>query len=102
MIQPVDLLILAAALFSVGIYGLLARRNAILILISIELLLSAVALNLVAASLMPTVRATAGQAIALLAIGVGAAEVGVCLAIVLALFRRRQTVNVDAIDLLKW
>jgi NADH-quinone oxidoreductase subunit K len=102
VIQPVDLMVLSAALFSVGVYGLLARRNAILILISIELLLNAVTLNLVAASLMPSVRAAAGQAIAILAIGVGAAEVGVCLAIVLALYRRRQTVNVDAVDLLKW
>ena len=102
MIQASDLLILSAALFAVGVYGVLARRNAILVLISIELMLNAVNLNLVAASLVPGVRAAAGQAIALLAVGVGAAEIGVCLAIALSLFRRRRTLNIDAVDLLKW
>lgn len=102
MIHVSDLLILSAALFAVGIYGVLARRNAILVLVSIELMLSAVNLNLVAASMIPDVRAAAGQAIALIAVGVGAAEIGVCLAIAVSLFRRRRTLNIDAIDLLKW
>ena len=102
MIQASDLLILSATLFAVGLYGVLARRNAILVLVSIELMLNAVNLNLIAASLVPGVRATAGQAIALLAVGVGAAEIGVCLAIALSLFRRRETLNVDDVDLLKW
>jgi NADH:ubiquinone oxidoreductase subunit K len=102
VIHVSDLLILSAALFAVGVYGILARRNAILVLISIELMLNAVNLNLVAASLTPDVRAAAGQAIALLTVGVGAAEIGVCLAIALSLFRRRRTLNIDDIDLLKW
>lgn len=102
MIHVSDLMVLSAALFSVGIYGILARRNAILVLISIELMLNAVNLNLVAASMVPRLHASAGQAIALLAVGVGAAEIGVCLATALALFRRRETLNVDDVDLLKW
>lgn len=102
MIQPSDLLVLSAALFAVGVYGLLARRNAILVLVSIELMLNAVVLNLVAASLIPQTDAGSGQAIALLVVGVGAAEIGVCLAIALSLFRRRETLDVDKIDLLKW
>jgi NADH:ubiquinone oxidoreductase subunit K len=102
VIQPLDLMLLSAALFAVGVYGMLARRNAILVLISIELMLNAVTLNLIAASLVPEAQAVAGQAIALLIIGVGAAEVGVCLAITLALYRRHRTVNVDSVDFLKW
>lgn len=102
MIRVSDLLLLAAALFAVGTYGVLARRNAVLVLISIELMLNGVNLNLVAASMGSGPQAISGQAIALIAVGVGAAEIGVCLAITLSLFRRRRTINVDSVDLLRW
>lgn len=102
MIPASDLMIFSALLFGVGVYGVLARRNAILVLISIELMLNAANINLVAVSTLEPARAIAGQAIALLAIGIGAAEIGVCLAVTLSLFRRRHTVNVDDIDMLRW
>jgi NADH-quinone oxidoreductase subunit K len=102
VIQATDLLLLSAALFAVGVYGVLARRSIILVLVSIELMLNAVILNLVAASLIPGSEAASGQAIALLVVGVGAAEIGVCLSVALSLYRRRATLDVDKIDLLRW
>ena len=94
--------ILSAALFCIGLYGVMARRSAVLILMSIELMLNAVNINLVAfgAFLEPT-QAT-GQVIAIFVITVAAAEVGLALAIILRLFRNKASVNVDEIDLLKW
>lgn len=95
-------LIFSAVLFSIGIYGVLARRNAVLMLISIELMLNAVNVNLVAFSAVKGAKFLSGQIFTIIAIAVGAAEIGVGLAIVLTLYRLRQTVNVDKIDLLKW
>lgn len=102
MIPVSDLLIFSAALFAIGVYGVLARRNAVLVLLSVELMLNAANVNLVAASATPLARAISGQAMALIAVGLGAAEIGVCLALTLSLFRRRETVNVDDVDLLRW
>jgi NADH:ubiquinone oxidoreductase subunit K len=97
-------LILGAFLFCVGIYGLIARRNAVLVLMSVELMLNAVNINLVAFNnLVFADSATVdGQIFALFIIAIAAAEVGVGLAIVLNMFRNRASVNVDDVDLMRW
>ena len=94
--------VLSAALFCIGLYGVLARRSAVLILMSIELMLNAVNINLIAAAAHLDQVAFTGQIIAIFVITVAAAEVGLALAIVLRLFRRRSSVNVDEVDLMKW
>src|SRR5215216_1086291 len=88
---------LAALLFSVGVYGVLARRNAILVLMSVELMLNAVNLNLVTFDAYLRDALHTGQALTLFVIVIAAAEVGLGLAIVLAVFRHRQTIAVDAL-----
>lgn len=102
MIRLPLVLFFSAALFSVGVYGVLARRNAVLVLMSIELMLNAVNVNLVAFSQYLQDVALTGQIFALFVITVAAAEVGIGLAIVILLFRNRETINVDEINLLKW
>jgi NADH:ubiquinone oxidoreductase subunit K len=92
-------LMLAAALFCIGVYGVVARRNGVMVLMSIELILNAVNINLVAFSAMTG--AISGQTFALFIIAVAAAEVGVGLAIVLAIFRNYRTVDLDEVDLMK-
>jgi NADH:ubiquinone oxidoreductase subunit K len=92
-------LVLSAFLFCVGIYGVLARRNGVLVLMSVELMLNAVNLNLVAFS--ARLGDVAGQIFALFVITIAAAEVGVGLAIVLLIYRNRVDVNLDEIDLMK-
>ncbi len=94
--------VVSAALFSIGLYGVLARRSAVLILMSIELMLNAVNINLIAASAFLDHDAFTGQIIAIFVITVAAAEVGLALAIVLRIFRNRSTINVDEVDLMKW
>ena len=94
--------VLSAALFSIGLYGVLARRNAVLILMAIELMLNAVNVNLVAFAAFLDPQRALGQIIAIFVITVAAAEVGLALAIILRLFRNRSSVNVDEIDLMKW
>jgi NADH:ubiquinone oxidoreductase subunit K len=93
-------LFLSAALFSTGVYGVLARRNAVLVLISIELMLNAVNINLVAFG--AALHDLTGQVFALFVITVAAAEVGIGLAIVILIYRNRATINVDEVNLLKW
>jgi NADH:ubiquinone oxidoreductase subunit K len=93
-------LFFSAALFSTGIYGVLARRNAVLVLMSIELMLNAVNVNLVAFSQFW--HDVTGQVFALFVIAVAAAEVGIGLAIVILIYRNRETINVDEVNLLKW
>ena len=95
-------LTLGALLFSIGIYGVIARRNAVLVLMSIELMLNAVNINLVAFGSWFRDEAAVGQIFALFIIAVAAAEVGIGLAIVLMIFRNRETINLDEVDLLKW
>jgi len=97
-------LLLATFLFCVGVYGLIARRNAVLVLISVELMLVSVNINLVAFNnlLFPGAEAVHGQMFALFIIAVAAAEAGVGLAIIFNLFRNRATVNVDDVDLMRW
>ena len=94
--------ILAAALFCIGLYGVLSRKNAIAILLGIELMLNAVNVNLVAfwRYLDPT--KISGQAFAVIVFAVAAAEVAVGLALIISVYRRRKTVVADEIDLMKW
>jgi NADH:ubiquinone oxidoreductase subunit K len=100
MIRLPFVLVFAALLFSAGVYGVLARRNAVMILMAIELMLNAVNLNLVAFSAL--LQEATGQIFALFVIAVAAAEVGIGLAIVILLFRNRASINVDEVNLLKW
>ena len=92
----------SAVLFSTGIYGVLARRNAVLVLMSIELMLNAVNVNLVAFSQWLKSALVTGQVFALFVITVAAAEVGIGLAIVILIYRNRETINMDEVNLLKW
>lgn len=102
--SPLGPLLLATFLFCVGIYGVIARRNAVLVLMSVELMLNAVNINLVAFQnlLFPAEAAASGQLFALFIIGVAAAEVGVGLAIVFNMFRNRASVDVNDADLMRW
>lgn len=95
-------LVLAALMFSIGVYGVLVRRNAVLVLLSIELMLTAVNINLVAFGSYLQDAAAAGQVFALFVITVAAAEVGIGLAVVVLIFRNRASANVDELDLMKW
>ena len=94
-----EFLLLAAFLFCTGVYGVLARKNGVLVLMSVELILNSVNINLVAFGAMNG--SLAGQVFALFVIAVAAAEVGVGLAIVLAIFRNRRSVDLDEVDLMK-
>jgi NADH:ubiquinone oxidoreductase subunit K len=94
-----EFLILAAFLFCTGAYGVLARKNGVLVLMSVELMLNAVNMNLVAFSLKND--DIAGQVFALFTIAVAAAEVGVGLAIVLLIYRNRRSVDLGEVDLMK-
>ena len=94
-----NFLILSAFLFCTGIYGVLARRNAVLVLMSIELMLNAVNINLVAFAAFT--KNVAGQVFALFIITIAAAEVGVGLAIVLLIYRNVRSPNLDEVDQLK-
>jgi NADH:ubiquinone oxidoreductase subunit K len=96
------LLFFSAVLFSAGVYGVLARRNAVLVLMSIELMLNAVNVNLVAFSAYLRDALLTGQIFALFVITVAAAEVGIGLAVVILIYRNRETINVDEVNLLKW
>lgn len=100
MIRLPFILFFSALLFSAGVYGVLARRNAVMVLMAIELMLNAVNVNLVGFSAY--LKDATGQIFALFVIAVAAAEVGIGLAIVILLFRNRQSINVDEVNLLKW
>lgn len=95
-------LVLAAALFCIGFVGAVIKRNAIAVLMGIELMLNAVNLNLVAFDRFGSHVVPLGQSFAVFIIAVAAAEVSVALAIILALYRRRSNTNVDDLDMLKW
>jgi NADH-quinone oxidoreductase subunit K len=94
-------LLLGAALFTLGVYGVLTRRNAVMVLLSVELMLSAVNINVVACDRFLADELAGGQIFSLFIIAVAAAEVGIGLAIVLLIFRNRRSANVDELDLLK-
>ncbi len=93
-------LTLSAALFVIGVAGVLTRRNAIVVFMCIELMLNAVNLTLVAFSSF--LGSITGQAIVFFAMAVAAAEAAVGLAIVIAIYRNKETVNIDEINILKW
>jgi NADH-quinone oxidoreductase subunit K len=94
-------LTLAAVLFCIGLYGVLTKRNAIIVLLSIELMLNAVNLNLVAISKYGVNPSLAGQIFSLFTITVAAAEAAVGIAVLIVLYRGRATVNVDEFDELR-
>ena len=95
----VQFLLLSAVLFCIGVYGVLSRRNGVMVLMSIELILNAVNINLVAfGAFNGTV---AGEVFALFVIAIAAAEVGVGLAIVLLIFRNKRSVDISEVDLMK-
>jgi NADH:ubiquinone oxidoreductase subunit K len=95
-------LILSAALFCVGVYGVLARRNAVGILMSIELMLNAVILNLVTFWRYRAPSEIGGQVFAIIVFAVAAAEAAVGLALIISIYRRRSTVAADEINMMKW
>ena len=95
-----EFLLLAAALFAIGVYGVLARRNGVMVLMSIELILNAVNINLVAFSMQ--LQNGIGQVFAIFVIAVAAAEAAVGLGIILAFYRNKETVNIDEMNLMRW
>jgi NADH:ubiquinone oxidoreductase subunit K len=95
-------IMLSGVLFSIGVYGVLARRNAVLILMSVELMLNAVSINMVAFAVYTAPTLFIGVIFAIFVITVAAAEVGLALAIVLRVFRNRGTANVDEVNTLRW
>ena len=106
MVDLVWFQLLSAVLFAIGIYGVMARRSAVLIVMSLELMLNAVNINLIAAAShlegTGSFAGFDGQLIAIFIITVAAAEVGLALAIILRMYRNKSTVNVDEINLMKW
>lgn len=94
--------ILAAILFSIGLFGVMVKKNAVAVLICIELMLNAVNINLIAFSKYITPNEFFGQIFAVFVITVAAAEVGVGLAILIAIYRNKLSVNLDDFDWLKW
>ena len=94
-----EFLLLGAALFAIGVYGVLARRNGVMVLMSIELILNAVNVNLVAFGALHG--SVVGQVFALFVITVAAAEVGVGLAIVLLLYRNRASIDLDEVNAMR-
>jgi NADH:ubiquinone oxidoreductase subunit K len=102
MIPINNFLILSTILFSLGMYGVLARRSAVLIIMSVELMLQAVSINFIAFAVYLFPDAFTGMIFAVFVITVAAAEVGLALAIVLRLYRNKGTANVDEADIMKW
>ena len=98
-ITTIHYLVVAAALFALGVIGVLTRRNVVIVLMSIELILNAVNLNLVAFSRLYGLH---GQVFSIFVIADAAAESAVGLGILIAFFRNKETVNMDEVDLLKW
>ena len=97
--------ILSAALFSIGVYGVLARRSAVDVLMSIELMLNAVNLNLIGYSAFNEFtesQRSLGQILMIFVITIAAAELALAIAIILRLYKNKSSVNVDQIDLMKW
>jgi NAD(P)H-quinone oxidoreductase subunit 4L len=95
-------LVLSAILFAIGLYGALAKRNAIVILMCIEIMLTAVNITLVAFSRYVTPQALTGQVFAIFILVVAAAEVAVGVAIIMNIYRRKKNIEADKIDLMKW
>ena len=99
-ITPYHYLVLSAALFSIGVVGVMVRRNIIIVLMSIELMLNAVNINL--ATFSYQLHDGAGQVFAIFIIAVAAAEAAVGLGIILAFYRNKETLNIDEMNTLRW
>ncbi len=99
-ITPAHYLVLSAALFAIGVIGVMVRRNIIIILLSIELMLNAVNINLAAFS--SQLQNAVGQVFAIFVICVAAAESAVGLGIIRAFYRNKETVNIDEMSLMRW
>ncbi len=102
MIGLTHYMILAACLFGIGIYGVLAKRSAVAILMSIELMLNAVNINFVAINRFVNPGQVVGQLFAIFVIVVAAAEVSVGLALIISIYRHKKSVNLNDFDLMKW
>jgi len=100
MITTTHYMVLSAALFTLGLVGVMTRRNVIIVLMSIELMLNAVNINLIAFS--HQLQNAVGQVFAVFIIVVAAAEAAVGLGIILAFYRNKETVNIDEMNLLRW
>jgi len=100
VITPTHYLLLSMALFAIGLAGVMTRRNIIIVFMSIELMLNAVNINLVAYSAQ--VQNLVGQVFAIFVMAVAAAEAAVGLGILLAFYRNKETVNIDEMNLMKW
>jgi NADH-quinone oxidoreductase subunit K len=99
-ITPTHYMLLSAGLFIIGVIGVMVRRNLIIIFMSIELMLNAVNINLVAFS--SQLHDAIGQVFAIFVIAVAAAEAAVGLGIILAFYRNKETVNIDEMNLMRW
>ena len=99
-ITPYHYLVLSAALFIIGLVGVLVRRNTIVVFMSIELMLNAVNINLAAFSYQ--LHNAVGQVFAIFVVAVAAAEAAVGLGIILAFFRNKETLNMDEMDIMRW
>jgi NADH-quinone oxidoreductase subunit K len=99
-IAPAHYMLLSAALFMIGVFGVVTRRNIIVIFMSIELILNAVNINLMAFSLQWG--NSVGQVFTLFVIAVAAAEAAVGLGIILAFYRNKETINIDEMNVMKW
>ena len=99
-ITPYHYLVLSAALFTIGVIGVMVRRNIIIIFMSIELMLNAVNINLAAFSYQ--LQNAAGQVFAIFVVAVAAAEAAVGLGILLAFYRNKETLNIDEMNLMRW
>jgi NADH-quinone oxidoreductase subunit K len=100
VITPTHYMLLSAGLFMIGVFGVMARRNIIIIFMSIELILNAVNINLIAFSAQ--LQNQVGQVFAVFVIAVAAAEAAVGLGIILAFYRNKETVNIDEMNLMRW
>ena len=100
MITPTHYMLLSAALFIIGVVGVMVRRNIIIIFMSIELILNAVNINLIAFS--AELHNAIGQVFAIFVIAVAAAEAAVGLGIILAFYRNKETINIDEMNLMRW
>ena len=101
MVSLSSYLLLAAGLFCIGVFGALARRNAVAVLMGVELMLNAVNVNLIAFWRYTNVTQLTGQIFAIFVITVAAAEAAVGLALIIAIYRQRNTVNVEDLDTMK-
>ena len=100
LITPAHYMMLSSALFIIGVIGVMVRRNIIIIFMSIELILNAVNINLVAYS--NQLQNAIGQVFAVFVIAVAAAEAAVGLGIILAFYRNKETVNIDEMNVMRW